>query len=282
MAKKTKKNEWINDFLKEDNLSKLPYVDIYSNEYFDKEILMMEESSKLLIEATDNITSKLIKDYSTKISEFETYNEKINYLLILKLELRDELFTFWKKERLNDEKRNVISPIEKQVNIVSFQNYKNKDVMYQWLESQIEGLNEISKNERDFKEVDIPKSKIQIKATHSLELKEKDNINLEGILNRLKIENFITDEVTLPKFKRIFSHVKLADIKEKINWNGSIASLGYFIKNVPIVNTLQNRFEVTAHCFTCNGAYITGSQIENNSNPSKKDISKLDKLVKHY
>lgn len=104
---------------------------------------------------------------------------------------------------------------------------------------------------------------------------------IESIFNRLKSKNYLSDEIKLPAFKRIFNETPIKDIIP-INWQGSIASLRYFIYLFPIEMQNVKKWQITAKCFTCNGKEIIPSQIKTAKQISKKDTENIDYFAIHY
>ena len=87
----------------------------------------------------------------------------------------------------------------------------------------------------------------------------------------------MNDKATLQKFKKIFESTQLDKIKP-IDWQKSIASLRYFIKQFPF----ENKYKITAYCFTHNGTKLTHSQINNAKQVGTKDKDVINNIFILY
>lgn len=120
--------------------------------------------------------------------------------------------------------------------------------------------------------------KEQTKPNNSFKLKY--SVEFESILNKLKANNYLANEIKVPQFKKIFNEAPLKDFTAKINWQGSIASLRYFISLFPIDKA--KRWHITAHCFTCDGKDVDIKQLNNAKQRSDKDKVQIDNIAKRY
>lgn len=141
--------------------------------------------------------------------------------------------------------------------------------------------NKIQRIKKEFNIKDAEISKIK-KPLPSYTINYKSIDNIESICNRLKKDNYISSDVKLPSFRKIFNEVKFMDIKAPINWQGSIASLRYFIKLFPVNITNNELFHIASHCFTCNGKEISIKQLESAKQYASIDSEKLDEIKKLY
>jgi len=154
----------------------------------------------------------------------------------------------------------------------------------QWIEKE---LKEYSENPNTGTQQNkIPPPQIETEPTNSFDLlktqKQKDNI--ESVFNSLKKNSvnivFISDRVKLTEFKKIFNNTPLNKISP-IDWQKSIASLRYFIKQFPFEMSNKKWFKITACCFTHNSNKLNYSQIENAKQVSEKDKKAIDNIFKH-
>lgn len=106
--------------------------------------------------------------------------------------------------------------------------------------------------------------------------------HIEDILNKLKHDSeFIIDEVKLTDFKKTFNNIPLNKISP-IEWQKSIASLRYFVKQFPFEMSDISKFKIAAYCFTQNGKKLNYSQIKNAKQPSPKHTAAIDNILKLY
>lgn len=92
---------------------------------------------------------------------------------------------------------------------------------------------------------DIPFNSFTYKQLNTAQEKISD------LCSSLKFNNLISQDTTVPNFKRVFSN---AEIKNPVVWTGTISELFYFIKLIHndlqlVENLKQKQWEVTCLCF---------------------------------
>ncbi|GAB4406645.1 MAG: hypothetical protein OHK0053_32950 [Microscillaceae bacterium] len=104
---------------------------------------------------------------------------------------------------------------------------------------------------------------------------------VSDLCSSLKFNNLISQDTTVPNFKRVFSN---AEIKNPIVWTGTISELFYFIKLIHndlqlVENLKQKQWEVTCQCFVdAGGNPFDRSKFRSQKKP-KLTAHKIEKSV---
>lgn len=229
----------------------------------------------------ENLAKPFIEYIKSKNLDFENIDEfELSYFSLC---FQDEPHKT-EFERLNeDEKRE----------IKKFNDYYN----YQgWIDREI-NINEINIKEiNDFLEfflkpnyseyIDVDsKVKKLLEPTHSFKYNTpKQQEQLESILNLLKDNDsritFVNNDVKLIEFKRLFKNIDKDKIKP-IKWEGSLASLRYFLLKFKLGLSNTILFKTAYFCFDFRGKR-NYSQIENAKQVKEKDRKAIDNIFFLY
>lgn len=103
------------------------------------------------------------------------------------------------------------------------------------------------------------------------ELKEMSNV-LDTLQSGKGNRKLLPENITVPQFKKVFSG-GFVEEKYKIEWIGSIPSLGYFIDEICKIRKRKTDWEAGCKCFLIAGKTFTTKNLQNN----KKSAGKEDK-----
>ncbi|MFC4739218.1 hypothetical protein ACFO3U_04365 [Flavobacterium ponti] len=114
-------------------------------------------------------------------------------------------------------------------------------------------------------------------------LKEKYYLKATILFVKLKAHKFITD-TSKENFEIAFSIIKYSKNFEKINWNGSILELKYFIetlKNNKIIEVENNYFSFMTDCFMIKKKELFYNQIKDSrkSSSSNRNFHLIDEIT---
>lgn len=153
----------------------------------------------------------------------------------------------------------------------------------------IKKLNEINPKQTQPNNILLSKTSI-----HSFTLINNNNNNkqaLESVLNTLKSNNFISDNNTLPQFKKVFSGEA---VTKKVSWIGNVNELHWFVKWLvygideikPKIKTMPKQiWQVSFLCFEVKnkkGEIVTAKNLSsNNSDVSLEKKVLLIKAINH-
>src|SRR5690606_24276879 len=104
---------------------------------------------------------------------------------------------------------------------------------------------------------------------------------ISDLCSSLKFNNLISQDTTVPNFKRVFSN---AEIKNPVVWTGTISELFYFIKLIHtdlqlVENLKQKQWEVTCQCFVdADGKPFERAKFRSQKKP-KLTAHKIEKSV---
>jgi hypothetical protein len=125
------------------------------------------------------------------------------------------------------------------------------------------------------KQKDIPFNSFTYKQLNIAQEKISD------LCSSLKFNNLISQDTTVPNFKRVFSN---AEIKNPVVWTGTISELFYFIKLIHndlqlVENLKQKQWEVTCLCFIdADGKPFERTKFRSQKKP-KLTAQKIEKSV---
>lgn len=160
-------------------------------------------------------------------------------------------------------------------------NQKNR-IIYKFKKLDKYLSNRIAEYERQLIELNSPQSKGKVQAQYnSFKLSTSQLKKAGDVLDDLQAAKLISENVKVPKFKKIFS----GDIVEnKIQWVGSIAALHFFVCEICKYSTIKKRkSEIACKCFSKEGYELTSKKLNNNkASVSPEDKENITKAVQYF